>query len=85
MKVMAGMDVGKASLDGSVSAGPVPRFANTPAGSRNRTSPRAPTRGGNPVLKDVGLPYIMESSPETIPPRRRTDHEIDPRRLRIRR
>ena len=32
MKVIAGMDVGKTSLDGSVSAGPVRRFENTPAG-----------------------------------------------------
>ena len=32
MKVVAGMDVGKASLDVSVSAGPVRRFENTPAG-----------------------------------------------------
>ena len=32
MKVIAGMDVGKARLDVSVSAGPVRRFENTPAG-----------------------------------------------------
>ncbi len=32
MKVIAGMDVGKTSLDVSVSAGPVRRFENTPAG-----------------------------------------------------
>ena len=32
MKVIAGMDVGKRSLDVSVSAGPVRRFENTPAG-----------------------------------------------------
>ena len=30
MKVVAGIDVGKTSLDGSVSAGPVRRFDNTP-------------------------------------------------------
>ena len=32
MKVVAGIDVGKTSLDGSVSAGPVRRFDHTPAG-----------------------------------------------------
>ena len=32
MKVVAGIDVGKTTLDGSVSAGRVRRFANTPSG-----------------------------------------------------
>ena len=32
MKVVAGIDVGKSSLDVSVSAGPVRRFDNAPAG-----------------------------------------------------
>ena len=32
MKVMAGIDVGKRSLDVSVAAGPARRFDNTPAG-----------------------------------------------------
>ena len=32
MKVVAGIDVGKTHLDVSVSAGPVRRFDNTPAG-----------------------------------------------------
>ena len=32
MKVMAGIDIGKRSLDVSVSAGQVRRFDNTPAG-----------------------------------------------------
>ena len=34
MKVVAGMDVGKASLDGSVSAGPGRRFENPPRAVR---------------------------------------------------
>lgn len=32
MKVVAGIDVEKTHLDGSVSAGPVRRFDHTPAG-----------------------------------------------------